>query len=122
MHKNAMKCNKTQSKYCINKHGASKIIDTFGTYQRAARRGAGGRRRLHGGGAARREAALVTPSILDLPQLVSRATAGVHAPRQRRPNLTSSTSAGDFAARQPERGWRAAKVGVEGGEAATFIF
>jgi hypothetical protein len=33
MHKNAMKCNKTQSKWCINKHGASKIIDTFGTYQ-----------------------------------------------------------------------------------------
>jgi hypothetical protein len=22
MHKNAMKCNKTQSKWCINKHGA----------------------------------------------------------------------------------------------------
>jgi hypothetical protein len=34
MHKNAMKCNKTQSKWCINKHGASKIIDTFETYQR----------------------------------------------------------------------------------------
>jgi hypothetical protein len=32
MHKNATKCNKTQSKWCINKHGASKIIDTFGTY------------------------------------------------------------------------------------------
>jgi hypothetical protein len=32
MHKNAMKCNKTQSKWCINKHGASKIIDTFETY------------------------------------------------------------------------------------------
>jgi hypothetical protein len=27
-----MKCNKTQSKWCINKHGASKIIDTFETY------------------------------------------------------------------------------------------
>jgi hypothetical protein len=25
--------NKTQSKWCINKHGASKIIDTFETYQ-----------------------------------------------------------------------------------------
>jgi hypothetical protein len=24
MHKNATKCNKTQSKWCINKHGASK--------------------------------------------------------------------------------------------------
>jgi hypothetical protein len=33
MHKNAMKYNKTQSKWCINKHGASKIIDTFETYQ-----------------------------------------------------------------------------------------
>jgi hypothetical protein len=33
MHKNATKCNKTESKWCINKHGASKIIDTFETYQ-----------------------------------------------------------------------------------------
>jgi hypothetical protein len=33
MHKNATKCNKTQGKWCINKHGASKIIDTFETYQ-----------------------------------------------------------------------------------------
>jgi hypothetical protein len=33
MHKNAMKCNKTLSKCCKNKHGASKIIDTFETYQ-----------------------------------------------------------------------------------------
>jgi hypothetical protein len=32
MHKNATKCNKTQSKLCINKHGASKIIDMFETY------------------------------------------------------------------------------------------
>jgi hypothetical protein len=32
MHKNATKCNKTQNKWCINKHGASKIIDTFETY------------------------------------------------------------------------------------------
>jgi hypothetical protein len=31
MHKNATKCNKTQSKWCINKHGASKIIDMFET-------------------------------------------------------------------------------------------
>jgi hypothetical protein len=36
MHKNTTKCNKTQSKRCINKHGASKIIDTFETYQRVA--------------------------------------------------------------------------------------
>jgi hypothetical protein len=33
MHKNAMKCNKTLSKWCKNKHGASKIIDKFETYQ-----------------------------------------------------------------------------------------
>jgi hypothetical protein len=33
MCKNAMKCNKTQSKWYINKHGASKIIDMFETYQ-----------------------------------------------------------------------------------------
>jgi hypothetical protein len=32
MHKNATKCNKTQSKWCVNKHGALKIIDTFETY------------------------------------------------------------------------------------------
>jgi hypothetical protein len=30
-----MKCNKTLSKWCKNKHGASKIIDTFETYQGA---------------------------------------------------------------------------------------
>jgi hypothetical protein len=40
MHKNATKCNKTQSKWCINKHGASKIIDTFEMYHPAATRGA----------------------------------------------------------------------------------
>jgi hypothetical protein len=33
MHKKARKCNKTQSKWCINKHGASKMIDTFEMYQ-----------------------------------------------------------------------------------------
>jgi hypothetical protein len=33
MHKSAMKCNETQGKWCKNKHGASKIIDTFETYQ-----------------------------------------------------------------------------------------
>jgi hypothetical protein len=32
MYKNSTKCNKTQSKWCLNKHGASKIIDTFETY------------------------------------------------------------------------------------------
>jgi hypothetical protein len=33
MHKSAMKCNETVGKWCKNKHGASKIIDTFETYQ-----------------------------------------------------------------------------------------
>jgi hypothetical protein len=28
-----MKCNKTLGKWCKNKHGASKIIDTLETYQ-----------------------------------------------------------------------------------------
>jgi hypothetical protein len=37
MHKNATKCNKTQNKWCINKHGVSKIIDTFETYQNLAK-------------------------------------------------------------------------------------
>jgi hypothetical protein len=32
MHKSAMKCNETIGKWCKNKHGASKIIDTFETY------------------------------------------------------------------------------------------
>jgi hypothetical protein len=36
MHKNATKCNETIGKWCKNKHGASKIIDTFETYQGAA--------------------------------------------------------------------------------------
>jgi hypothetical protein len=34
MHENATKCNKTIGKWCKNKHGESKIIDTFETYQR----------------------------------------------------------------------------------------
>jgi hypothetical protein len=34
MHKNATKCNKTLSKLCKNKHGASKIIDTLEMYLR----------------------------------------------------------------------------------------
>jgi hypothetical protein len=33
MHKNATKCNETLSKWCKNKHGVSKIIDIFETYQ-----------------------------------------------------------------------------------------
>jgi hypothetical protein len=35
MHKSATKCNETIGKWCKNKHGASKIIDTLETYQRA---------------------------------------------------------------------------------------
>jgi hypothetical protein len=33
MHKSATKCNETIGKWYENKHGASKIIDTFETYQ-----------------------------------------------------------------------------------------
>jgi hypothetical protein len=33
MHKSATKCNETLSKWCKNKHGVSKIIDTFEMYQ-----------------------------------------------------------------------------------------
>jgi hypothetical protein len=33
MHKSVTKCNETIGKWCKNKHGASKIIDTFETYQ-----------------------------------------------------------------------------------------
>jgi hypothetical protein len=33
MHKSATRCNETIGKWCKNKHGASKIIDTFETYQ-----------------------------------------------------------------------------------------
>jgi hypothetical protein len=35
MHKSATKCNETIGKWCKNKHGASKIIDTFETYHAA---------------------------------------------------------------------------------------
>jgi hypothetical protein len=35
MHKKATKCKKTLSKWCKNKHGASKIIDTFEMYHPA---------------------------------------------------------------------------------------
>jgi hypothetical protein len=33
MHRSATKCNETIGKWYKNKHGASKIIDTFETYQ-----------------------------------------------------------------------------------------
>jgi hypothetical protein len=33
MHKNATKCNETLNKWCKNKHGALKIMDTLETYQ-----------------------------------------------------------------------------------------
>jgi hypothetical protein len=35
MHKSATKCNETLGKWYKNKHGASKIIDTFETYHKA---------------------------------------------------------------------------------------
>jgi hypothetical protein len=34
MYKSATKCNETIGKWCKNKHGASKIIETIETYQR----------------------------------------------------------------------------------------
>jgi hypothetical protein len=37
MHKNATKCNETICKWCKNKHGASKIIDTFETYHKGVK-------------------------------------------------------------------------------------
>jgi hypothetical protein len=37
MHKSATKCNETLGKWCKNKHGASKIMDTLETYQFPAR-------------------------------------------------------------------------------------
>jgi hypothetical protein len=36
MHKSATKCNETLSKWCKNKHGASKIMDTLETYHKSA--------------------------------------------------------------------------------------
>jgi hypothetical protein len=36
MHKSTTTCNTTIGKWCKNKHGASKIIDTFETYQGSA--------------------------------------------------------------------------------------
>jgi hypothetical protein len=37
-----MKCNETQSKWCKNKHGPSKIMDTLEMYQRPRFRDVGG--------------------------------------------------------------------------------
>jgi hypothetical protein len=36
MHKNATKCNETLNKWCKNKYGASKIMDTLETYQKSS--------------------------------------------------------------------------------------
>jgi predicted ribonuclease YlaK len=36
MHKSATKCNEKVGKWCKNKHGASKIIDTLETYHSLA--------------------------------------------------------------------------------------
>jgi hypothetical protein len=37
MHKSDTKCNETIGKWCKNKHGASKIIDTLETYHNSSR-------------------------------------------------------------------------------------
>jgi hypothetical protein len=37
MHKNAMKCNETVGKWCINKHGASKNYRYVGDISKVAR-------------------------------------------------------------------------------------
>jgi hypothetical protein len=46
MHKSATKCNETVGKWCKNKHGASKIMDTSETYQEASPRARKQRRSL----------------------------------------------------------------------------
>jgi hypothetical protein len=46
MHKNAMKCNETLRKWCKNKLGASKIMDTFETYQCGARKNISGGKKM----------------------------------------------------------------------------
>jgi hypothetical protein len=54
MHRSATKCIEIIGKWCKNKHGASKIIDTFETYQGgSARDGAGEERRSAGRGGPR---------------------------------------------------------------------
>jgi hypothetical protein len=37
MHKSATKCNETSGKWCKNKHGASKIIDTLETHHKTSK-------------------------------------------------------------------------------------
>jgi hypothetical protein len=49
MHKSATKCNETLGKWCKNKHGASKIIDTLETYHRRRRRPILGDKSLYSG-------------------------------------------------------------------------
>jgi hypothetical protein len=46
MHKSATKCNETIGKWCKKKHAASKIIDTFETYQNTHQKNWG---KIHGG-------------------------------------------------------------------------
>jgi hypothetical protein len=43
MHKSATKCNETVGKWCINKHEASKIIDTLETYHQPVAAGPQGK-------------------------------------------------------------------------------
>jgi hypothetical protein len=49
MYKNATKCNETLSKWCKNKHGASKIMDTLETYHMAMKKTSGGESPLRQG-------------------------------------------------------------------------
>jgi hypothetical protein len=44
-----MKCNETVGKWCKNKHGASKIIDTLEAYHRRHRRPISGDRSFYSG-------------------------------------------------------------------------
>jgi hypothetical protein len=63
MYKNATKCNETIGKWCKNKHGESKIIDTFETYQIAS----GARTPSHG--TCRRERCSCTEKVLGFEEL-----------------------------------------------------
>jgi hypothetical protein len=71
MHKNATKCNETIDKWCKNKHGASKIIDTFETYQLLTHHSGGD----HGGVEGRRQGfpspAGCREELLDPPDLAT---------------------------------------------------
>jgi hypothetical protein len=62
MHKNATKCNERIGKWCKNKHGASKIIDTFETYQGSQRAGHSPRARTYCSTSTTRHSSFLAPS------------------------------------------------------------